>query len=70
MLFRSYVVLVPGRESSEALAVEIREWVKTRLSMHEYPREIEFVDALPLTTSGKVIRRLLRERATAEVSVS
>jgi acetyl-CoA synthetase len=38
--------------------------------MHEYPREIEFVDALPLTTSGKVIRRLLRERATAEVSAS
>jgi len=65
-IVKAYVVLVPGREPSEALAVEIREWVKTRLSMHEYPREIEFVDALPLTTSGKVIRRLLRERATAE----
>jgi acetyl-CoA synthetase len=34
--------------------------------MHEYPREIEFLDSLPLTTSGKVIRRLLRERAGAE----
>lgn len=65
-IVRAYVVLVPGREPSEALAAEIRDWVKTRLSMHEYPREIEFVDALPLTTSGKVIRRLLRERAIAE----
>ncbi|MGV1795067.1 AMP-binding protein [Rhizobium sp. A37_96] len=65
-IVKAYVVLVPGREPSEALAEEIREWVKTRLSMHEYPREIEFLDALPLTTSGKVIRRLLRERAIAE----
>jgi acetyl-CoA synthetase len=40
--------------------------VKTRLSMHEYPREVEFVDTLPLTTSGKVIRRLLRERAVRD----
>ncbi|NTJ66013.1 AMP-binding protein [Agrobacterium rhizogenes] len=69
-IVKAYVVLVPGREPSEVLAAEIRDWVKTRLSMHEYPREIEFVDALPLTTSGKVIRRLLRERAIAEVSAS
>jgi acetyl-CoA synthetase len=69
-IVKAYVVLVPGREPSEELAADIREWVKTRLSMHEYPREIEFVDALPLTTSGKVIRRLLREKAIAEVSVS
>ncbi|MGY5780708.1 AMP-binding protein [Rhizobium sp. LEGMi135b] len=69
-IVKAYVVLVPGHEPSEALAAEIRDWVKTRLSMHEYPREIEFVDALPLTTSGKVIRRLLRERAAAEVSAS
>ena len=34
--------------------------------MHEYPREIEFLDSLPLTTSGKVIRRILRDRAIAE----
>ncbi|MGO4568802.1 AMP-binding protein [Rhizobium sp. 2YAF20] len=67
-IVKAYVVLVPGREPSEALAAEIRDWVKTRLSMHEYPREIEFVEGLPLTTSGKVIRRLLRDRAAAEVS--
>ncbi|WP_412064147.1 AMP-binding protein [Rhizobium sp. SYY.PMSO] len=69
-IVKAYVVLAPGRAPSAALAADIREWVKTRLSMHEYPREIEFVDALPLTTSGKVIRRLLRERAVAEVSAS
>ncbi len=69
-IVKAYVVLVPGRAPSATLAADIREWVKTRLSMHEYPREIEFVDALPLTTSGKVIRRLLRERAVAEVSAS
>ena len=69
-IVKAYVVLGPGHEPSEALAAEIRDWVKTRLSMHEYPREIEFVDSLPLTTSGKVIRRLLRERAAAEVSAS
>jgi acetyl-CoA synthetase len=67
-IVKAYVVLALGREPSDALAAEIRDWVKTRLSMHEYPREIEFLEALPLTTSGKVIRRLLRDRAAAEVS--
>jgi acetyl-CoA synthetase len=33
------------------------------LSAHEYPREVAFIDDLPMTTTGKVIRRLLRERA-------
>jgi acetyl-CoA synthetase len=37
--------------------------VRTRLAAHEYPREVAFVDSLPLTTTGKVIRRELRERA-------
>jgi acetyl-CoA synthetase len=65
-IVKAYIVLSPGYSSSVELAAEIRDWVKTRLSMHEYPREVEFVDALPLTTTGKVIRRLLRERAAAE----
>ncbi|MGO7565318.1 AMP-dependent synthetase, partial [Rhizobium johnstonii] len=59
-------VLSPGHHPSEALAADISEWVKTRLSMHEYPLEVEFIDALPLTTTGKVIRLLLRERAASE----
>ena len=63
---KAYVVLREGHERSERLAVELRDWVKHRLSMHEYPREVDFVDDLPLTTSGKVIRRMLRLRAAAE----
>ncbi len=65
-IVKAYVVLRPGYAASEELAADIRDWVKTRLSMHEYPREIEFLDSLPLTTSGKVIRRILRDRAVAE----
>ena len=62
-IVKAYVVLKPGHTADDALAADIRDWVKSRLSMHEYPREIEFVDTLPLTTSGKVIRHLLRKRA-------
>ncbi len=45
------------------LASELQDFVKTRLSAHEYPREIAFIDHLPMTTTGKIIRRLLREKA-------
>jgi acetyl-CoA synthetase len=69
-IVKAYVVLRPGQEPSAALAADISDWVKSRLSMHEYPREVEFVDALPLTTSGKVIRHLLRERAASEAPFS
>lgn len=65
-IVKAYVVPTPGIEPSDALAAEIASWVKMRLSMHEYPREVSFVSELPLTTTGKVIRRVLRERAAAE----
>lgn len=65
-IVKAYVVLRPGHMPSPALAADIRDWVKSRLSMHEYPREVDFVDSLPLTTSGKVIRHLLRKRAAEE----
>jgi acetyl-CoA synthetase len=65
-IVKAYIVLAEDFQPSEALAIEIRDWVKNRLSMHEYPREVEFIDALPMTTTGKVIRRLLRDRAAAE----
>jgi len=68
-IVKAYVVLKPGHEASPALEADIRDWVKTRLSMHEYPREVAFVESLPLTTSGKVIRRLLREQAAAELTM-
>lgn len=65
-IVKAYVMLRPGNTPSDTLASDIRDWVKSRLSMHEYPREVDFVDALPLTTSGKVIRHLLRKRAAEE----
>jgi acetyl-CoA synthetase len=59
-IVKAFIVLKPGFVAGPDLESDIRNWVKTRLSMHEYPREIEFVETLPLTTTGKIIRRLLR----------
>lgn len=60
---KAFVVLKPGHAPSEQLADDIRNFVKTRLSAHEYPREVAFIDTMPMTTTGKIIRRLLREKA-------
>jgi len=60
---KAFIVLKKGFVASDALASEIQAFVKTRLSAHEYPREVAFIDAMPMTTTGKVIRRLLREKA-------
>jgi len=65
---KAYVVLKNGVEGSPELAAEIGQWVRERLSAHEYPREVEFVDSMPLTTTGKVIRRIFRDRAKREAS--
>lgn len=67
-IVKAFVVLQDGYTAQAALSAEIRDWVKNRLSMHEYPREVEFVTELPLTTSGKVIRRLLRDQEIAKAS--
>jgi acetyl-CoA synthetase len=67
-IVKAYVVLKPGVERDEELAGDISLWVRERLSAHEYPREVEFVDSIPLTTTGKVIRRIFRDRARAEAS--
>jgi len=61
-----FVVLAEGQQPSEALEGEIREFVKSRLARHEYPRAIEFLDSLPTTTTGKIMRRELREREQAK----
>ncbi|MBK8456670.1 MAG: AMP-binding protein [Phyllobacteriaceae bacterium] len=65
-IVKAYVVLAPGHEASAALADDIRRHVKARLAANIYPREVEFVDDIPLTTTGKVIRRLFRDKAKAE----
>jgi acetyl-CoA synthetase len=65
-IVKAYVVLKEGFPASDALAAELAAHVKTRLAAHEYPREIAFVDALPMTTTGKIIRRELRALAMRE----
>ncbi|HJT14138.1 MAG TPA: acyl-CoA synthetase [Dongiaceae bacterium] len=65
-IVKAYIVLKDGHAPSETLARDIQAHVKTRLAAHEYPREIAFVDALPMTTTGKIVRRELRARAAAE----
>jgi len=62
-IVKAFIVLKKGYAASDALASEIQGFVKTRLSAHEYPREVAFINDMPMTTTGKVIRRLLRERA-------
>ncbi|MDY6973462.1 MAG: AMP-binding protein [Thermodesulfobacteriota bacterium] len=47
-------------EPSEKLKEEIKEFVKTRLSKHEYPKEIEFIDEIPKTPDGKIKRKVLK----------
>ena len=55
---------VVASRSGPDLEVELQEFLKSRLSRHEYPRAVEFVDELPKTPAGKIDRRALRERAT------
>ena len=62
-IVKAYVVVKQGADVS---APELQEWVKERLATYSYPREIEFIDALPMTVTGKVIRRELKARAVAE----
>ena len=59
-IVKAFVVLKRGQTPSDALAADIQAFVRTRLSAHEYPREVAFIEELPMTTTGKVIRRLLR----------
>ena len=57
---KSFVVLKDGIEGTDELAQQIKDLVRERLSTHAYPREVEFVVALPKTPSGKIQRFLLR----------
>jgi acetyl-CoA synthetase len=61
-IVKAFVVLQPGFSRSEKLIEEIQAHVRGRLAPYEYPREIEFIDALPMTTTGKVQRKELRRR--------
>jgi acetyl-CoA synthetase len=66
-IVKAFIVLQPGHERSDALAEEIQTHVRGRLAPYEYPREIEFLDALPMTTTGKVQRKELRKLEEAKL---
>jgi acetyl-CoA synthetase len=59
---KAYVVLAPGFDASTQLVEALQQHVRGKLAPYEYPKEIEFIDALPMTTTGKVQRRVLRLR--------
>jgi acetyl-CoA synthetase len=59
---KAFLVLNRGYEASPALAREIQGFVKQRLAAHEYPREVEFIGSLPMTATGKIMRKELRAR--------
>jgi len=68
-LVKAFVVLAPGHVGTPELEAELQRHVRGKLAPYEYPKEIEFIDELPMTTTGKVQRRVLRlveaERAQA-----
>ncbi|MFB6109931.1 MAG: acyl-CoA synthetase [Halodesulfurarchaeum sp.] len=58
---KAFVVLADGYEATDDLREELAQYVKDNLAAYEYPREIEFVESLPRTTTGKVRRSALQE---------
>jgi acetyl-CoA synthetase len=64
-IVKAFIVLQPGHAPSGQLVEELKAHVRGRLAPYEYPREIEFIDALPMTTTGKVQRKELRKREEA-----
>ncbi|MEW9919138.1 AMP-binding protein [Marimonas sp. MJW-29] len=64
-IVKAYVV---RKDGAEVTAQELQDWVKERLASYSYPREIAFLEALPMTVTGKVIRKELKARARAEAA--
>ncbi|HPG81427.1 MAG TPA: AMP-binding protein, partial [Piscinibacter sp.] len=67
---KAFVVLAPGFEGNAALVEELQRHVRGKLAPYEYPKEIEFIAALPMTTTGKVQRKVLRLQEEARAKAS
>ena len=65
-IVKAFIVVRPGFDATDDLAADIKQVVRSQLSAHEYPRLIEFIEELPMTTTGKVRRIELREREVAK----
>jgi acetyl-CoA synthetase len=57
---KAFIVLKPDVQPDPEIGAEIKDFVKVRLAAHEYPREIEFVNELPMTATGKIMRKELK----------
>ena len=68
-LVKAYVVLAPGFKGTGKLVKDLQAHVKSALAPYEYPKEIEFIGALPMTTTGKVQRRVLRLQEEARAAL-
>ncbi|MDM1756694.1 MULTISPECIES: AMP-binding protein [unclassified Acinetobacter] len=68
-IVKAFVVLKPQVAASAALAIQLQDYVRSRLSKHSYPREIEFVERLPKTSSGKIQRNLLKQQEIAKLQM-
>ena len=60
-IVKAFIVPKPDAATGPEVAEDIKNFVKTRLAAHEYPREIEFVNELPMTATGKIMRRELKK---------
>jgi acetyl-CoA synthetase len=58
---KAFIILKSDMSPGPHVEEEIKKFVKTRLAAHEYPREIEFVSELPMTATGKIMRRELKK---------
>ena len=61
-IIKAFIVLKPGIKGTDALKEELAQHVKKHLAGHAYPREVEFIDKLPKTRSGKIMRRILKAK--------
>ena len=65
----AYIVLAASTTASDALVDELQAFVKTRLAKHLFPRRVAFVDELPRTPSGKIMRTELRKDWSARAAL-
>jgi acyl-CoA synthetase (AMP-forming)/AMP-acid ligase II len=63
-IVKALIVPRPGVAAGPELAAEIQSFVRERLAAYQYPRAVEFLDSLPMTATGKILRRELRDRET------
>ncbi len=66
-IVKAFIVLGPGYAPSKKIEAELAKHVRGRLAPYEYPKEFEFVDELPMTTTGKIQRKVLRDREMARL---